>query len=102
MSEVKKFGPYKGSEQNGGRPIYVYKKKVGGKWVTTSSNKARVDYEEKTGKKLSKNTDVDHKDNGGRKGHDSQSNLQAMSHSKNVAKENKRRAGKKVTPKKKK
>lgn len=102
MSEVKKFGPYKGSKQNGGRPIYVYKKKVGDKWVTTSSNKARVDYEEKTGKKLSKNTDVDHKDNGGRKGHDGQSNLQAMSHSKNVAKENKRRAGKKAAPKKKK
>jgi len=95
MSEVKKFGPYKGSAQNGGRPIYVYKKKVNGKWETTSSNKARVDYEEKTGKKRSKNTDVDHKDNGGRKGHDKQSNLQAMSHSKNVAKENKRRAGKK-------
>ena len=31
MSEAKRFGPYKGSEQNGGRPIYVYKKKVGGK-----------------------------------------------------------------------
>jgi len=95
MSNVKRFGPYKGSEQNGGRPIYVYKKKVGDKWVTTSSNKARVDYEDKHHTKLSKNTDVDHKDNGGRKGHDSQSNLQAMSHSKNVAKENKRRAGKK-------
>ena len=95
MAETKKFGPYKGSKANGGRPIYVYKKKVGDKWVTTSSNKARVDYEEKTGKKLSKNTDVDHKDNGGRKGHDGIKNLQAMSHSKNVAKENKRRAGKK-------
>jgi hypothetical protein len=95
MSNVKRFGPYKGSEQNGGRPIYVYKKKVGDKWVTTSSNKARVDYEDKHHTKLSKNTDVDHKDNGGRKGHDSQSNLQAMSHSKNVAKENKRRSGKK-------
>jgi len=95
MSEVKKFGPYKGSEQNGGRPIYVYKKKVNGKWVTTSKNKARADYEEKHHTKLSKNTDVDHKDNGGRKGHDGMKNLQAMSHSKNVAKENKRRAGKK-------
>lgn len=95
MSEVKRFGPYKGSQQNGGRPIYVYKKKVNGKWVTTSSNKARVDYEDKHHTKLSKNTDVDHKDNGGRAGHDGQGNLQAMSHSKNVAKENKRRAGKK-------
>jgi hypothetical protein len=95
MAETKRFGPYKGSKQNGGRPIYVYKKKVGDKWVTTSSNKARVDYEEHTGKKLSKDTDVDHKDNGGRKGRDGIKNLQAMSHSKNVAKENKRRAGKK-------
>jgi hypothetical protein len=99
MAELKKFGPYKGSKANGGRPIYVYKKKVGDKWVTTSSNKARVDYEEHTGKKLSKDTDVDHKDNGGRKGHDGVKNLQAMSHSKNVAKENKRRAGKKADKK---
>lgn len=98
MAEVKKFGPYKGSKQNGGRPIYVYKKKVAkGKWESTSSNKARVDYEEHTGKKLSKDTDVDHKDNGGRKGRDGIKNLQAMSHSKNVAKENKRRAGKKAS-----
>ena len=97
MAEKKKFGPYKGSKENGGRPIYVYKTKgKDGKWHTTSSNKARVDYEEKTGKKLSKDTDVDHKDNGGRKGHDGIKNLQAMSHSKNVAKENKRRAGKKA------
>ena len=92
MSEVKKFGPYKGSEQNGGRPIYVYKKKINGKWFTTSSNKARVDYESKHHETLSRSTDVDHKDNGGRKGHDGASNLQAMSHSANVAKENKRRA----------
>ena len=51
MAETKKFGPYKGSDANGGRPIYVYKKKVGDKWVTTSKNKARADYESKTGKK---------------------------------------------------
>lgn len=95
MSETKRFGPYKGSEQNGGRPIYVYKKKVNGRWVTTSSNKARVDYEDAHHTKLSRNTDVDHKDNGGREGHDSLSNLQTMSHGDNVAKENKRRAGKK-------
>jgi hypothetical protein len=91
MSEVKKFGPYKGSEQNGGRPIYVFKRKVDGVWKTTSSNKARVDYETKHGETLDRKTDVDHKDNGGRKGHDSMSNLQAMSHSANVAKEDKRR-----------
>jgi hypothetical protein len=100
MAETKKFGPYKGSKANGGRPIYVFKTKgKDGKWHTTSSNKARVDYEDKHGK-LSKDTDVDHKDNGGRKGHDSQSNLQAMSHSKNVGKENKRRAKKKTKAKK--
>ena len=93
---MKKYGPYEGSDQNGGRPIYVFKrKKKSGKVVTTSSNKARVDYEEATGKTLSKKTDVDHKDNGGRAGRDGKKNLQAMSHSKNVAKENKRRAKKK-------
>jgi hypothetical protein len=93
MGEVKKFGPYKGSKQKGGRPIYVYKERVSkGVWKTTSKNKARADYEEKHGK-LSKDTDVDHKDNN--KKNDKTSNLQAMSHSKNVAKENKRRAGKK-------
>lgn len=91
MAETKKFGPYKGSKQNGGRPIYVYKTKTAkGDWSTTSSNKARVDYEDKHGK-LSKDTDVDHKDNKGRQGHDALSNLQQLSHSKNVAKENSRR-----------
>jgi len=96
-NRMKIFGPYKGSKQNGGRPIYVFKrKKKDGTTVTTSSNKARVDYEKATGKTLSKNTDVDHKDNGGRAGRDGKGNLQAMSHSKNVAKENKRRAGKTV------
>ena len=90
------FGPYKGSKANGGRPIYVFKrKKKDGTVATTSSNKARVDYEKATGKTLPKKTDVDHKDNGGRAGRDGRSNLQAMSHSKNVAKENKRRAKKK-------
>lgn len=95
MAETKKFGPYKGSKENGGRPIYVYKtKQSDGTWKTTSKNKARADYEAKNGK-LPKDVDVDHKNNKGRKGDDRSSNLQAMSHSKNVAKENKRRAGKK-------
>jgi hypothetical protein len=89
-----KYGPYKGSKQNGGRPIYVFKKKVKGKTVTTSSNKARVEYEEKKGKKLSKKTDVNHKNNKGRAGSDAMSNLNTLSHKKNVGKENKRRAGK--------
>ena len=96
MSETKRFGPYKGSDANGGRPIYVYKKKVGDKWVTTSKNKARADYESKNGK-LSKDKDVDHKDNN--KNNDSKGNLRAISKSKNVAKENKRRAGKKENEK---
>jgi len=92
MAEAKKFGPYKGSKKNGGSPIYVYKKKVNGKWVTTSKDKARADYESKNGK-LPKGTDVDHKDNN--KKNDSKSNLRTMSHGKNVGKENKRRVGKK-------
>ena len=93
---MKIFGPYKGSKQNGGRPIYVFKrKKKDGTTVTTSSNKARVDYEKSTGKTLPRNVDVDHKDNGGRAGRDGRKNLQTMTHSKNVAKENKRRAKKK-------
>lgn len=94
---MKIFGPYKGSKQNGGRPIYVFKRrKKNGEVVTTSSNKARVDYEKSTGKTLPRNIDVDHKDNGGRAGRDGQKNLQPMSHSANVAKENKRRAKKTV------
>jgi hypothetical protein len=92
VAEIKKFGPYKGSDANGGRPIYVYKKKVDGKWVTTSQNKARADFESANGK-LSKKVDVDHKDNN--KKNDAKSNLRALPHGKNTAKENKRRAGKK-------
>jgi len=96
VGQVKIFGPYKGSKQNGGRPIYVIKrKKKDGTTETTSTNKARLDYKKATGKKLTRNTDVDHKDNGGRAGRDGIGNLQAMSHSKNVGKENKRRAKKK-------
>lgn len=81
----KVYGPYKGSKQNGGRKIYVIKK--GGK--TTSTNAARLDYERSTGKSLSKNTHVDHKDNNHKNG--GRSNLQAMSASKNIGKGNKNR-----------
>ena len=56
---IRMFGPYKGSDQNGGRPIYVFKKKKDGKTVTTSSNKARVDYKKATGKKLKRNQEVE-------------------------------------------
>lgn len=97
---MKIFGPYKGSKQNGGRPIYVFKrKKKNGETVTTSSNKARVDYEEATGKTLPKKTEVDHKNNKGRAGDDRMSNLRTISKSKNVALENKRRAKKTVAKK---
>lgn len=93
---IKKFGPYKGSKQNGGRPIYVFKrKKKNGETVTTSSNKARVDYEESTGKSLPKDREVDHINNKGRDGDDRKSNLRVVSKSKNVGMENKRRAKRK-------
>jgi hypothetical protein len=97
--KIKRFGPYKGSDQNGGRPIYVFKKLVNGVWKTTSSNKARVEYEESTGKTLPKGTEVDHKNNCGRAGDDKISNLRTLSKSKNVALENKRRAVKKTAKK---
>ena len=99
---MKKYGPYKGSKQNGGRPIYVFKKKKKGKTVTTSSNKARVDYEESTGESLPRHREVDHKNNKGRDGDDRKSNLRVVSKSKNVAMENKRRAKKKPAKKRKK
>lgn len=98
---MKIFGPYKGSKQNGGRPIYVFKrKKKDGSVETTSSNKARVDYEKKTGKTLPRDIEVDHKNNRGRAGDDRQSNLRTIRKSDNVAKENKRRAKKKPTKRK--
>ena len=97
---MKIFGPYKGSKQNGGRPIYVFKrKKKDGTTVTTSSNKARVDYEKATGKTLPRGTEVDHKNNRGRAGDDRISNLRTISKSKNVGLENKRRAKKRVVKK---
>jgi len=93
MAETKRFGPYKGSAANGGRPIYVYKTKgKDGKWHTTSKNKARAEYEEKNGK-LPRGTDVDHKNN--KHSADRKSNLRPLKHGKNTAKENKRRVGKK-------
>lgn len=91
LGTKKKFGPYKGSKANGGRPIYVTKTKTKDGWKTTSQNKARADYESKNGK-LPRKTEVDHKDNN--KNNDSKSNLRAISKSKNVGKENKRRAKK--------
>lgn len=90
---MKIFGPYKGSEKNGGRKIYVIKrKKKDGTTETTSTNKARLDYKKATGKKLTRNQEVDHIDNGGRKGNDKISNLRVLTKKKNVGLENKRRA----------
>lgn len=98
---MKIFGPYKGSKQNGGRPIYVFKrKKKDGTTVTTSSNKARVDYENATGKTLSRKEEVDHKNNKGRAGDDRIANLRVLKKSDNVALENKRRAKKAPVKKK--
>ena len=97
---MKIFGPYKGSKQNGGRPIYVIKrKKKDGSTTTTSTNKARHDYEEATGKKLPKDSEVDHKNNRGRAGDDRLSNLRVLKKKDNVALENKRRTKKKVVKK---
>lgn len=100
---IKRFGPYKGSKQNGGRPIYVFKRrKKNGEVVTTSSNKARVDYEDDTGKSLPRHKEVDHINNKGRAGDDRKANLRVVSKSDNVAMENKRRAKKKPAKKRKK
>ena len=97
---MKIFGPYKGSKANGGRPIYVIKrKKKDGSTTTTSTNKARKDYEDATGKTLPRDSEVDHKNNKGRAGDDRISNLRVISKKKNVGIENKRRA-KKTTVKK--
>jgi len=98
---MKIFGPYKGSKQNGGRPIYVIKrKKKDGSTATTSTNKARHDYEEATGKTLPRDSEVDHKNNKGRAGDDRITNLRVLKKKDNVALENKRRATKKAAPKK--
>ena len=90
---VAKGKSYTGSKQNGGRKIVVEHYKENGKWKTTSRNAARHEYEKKHGK-LPRGTDVDHVDNN--KDNDSSGNLRALSHGKNVGKENKRRAGKKT------
>lgn len=90
----KVYGPFKGSKDNGGRPIYSVVNADGSR---TTINKARFDYEKKTGKKLSHDTDVDHKNNN--HSDDSKGNLRALKHGKNTAKENKRRAGKKENEK---
>lgn len=86
MPKGKVYGPYKGSDKNGGRPIYVIDK---GNGKRTSTDKARHDYEKANGKSLPKSTHVDHKDNN--KSNDRLSNLQAMPASKNIGKGNQNR-----------
>lgn len=88
----KVYGPYK-PKSKGGRPVYSVVNADGSR---SSTHAARFDYEKKHGK-LDKNTDVDHKDNNKKNG--SSSNLRALSHGKNVAKENKHRVGKKENQK---
>lgn len=79
----------KGSKQNGGRKIAVWHvKDSDGDWHTKSKNLARAKYENKNGN-LSRQFDVDHKDNN--HGNDSEGNLQAMTKSKNIAKGNQHR-----------
>ena len=86
LEKNKVYGPYKGSKANNGRPLYVIRKPDGS---TTSTNKARLDYERQNGK-LPKDTHVDHKDDN--LNNDNKSNLRAMDGGANVGKENKRRA----------
>jgi hypothetical protein len=77
------YGPYKGSEDNKGRPIVVIKKKDG---RLTSETKARHEYESRNGK-VAKGKEVDHKNNN--HNDDSKGNLQVLSKGENVAKRNK-------------
>lgn len=93
----KVYGPYKGSKQNHGRPIYVIRKADGS---TTSTNKARKDYEDSHHRHLRRDQDVDHKDNN--RNNDRASNHQVLSHSANVAKEDRHRAGRGPVKKRKK
>lgn len=89
----KVYGPFKGSAKNGGRPIMSVVNKDGSR---TTIDAAKYKYE-KTHGKVPKGKDVDHKDNN--HNNDSASNLRVLSHGKNTAKENKRRAGKKENQK---
>lgn len=58
-----------------------------------------MDYENATGKTLSRKEEVDHKNNKGRAGDDRIANLRVLKKSDNVALENKRRAKKKPVKK---
>jgi hypothetical protein len=90
----KVYGPFKGSDKNGGRPMMSVVNADGSR---TSVDAARYKYEKTHGKLKSKDQTVDHKDNN--HSNDKSSNLRVLSRSKNTAKENKRRAGKKENEK---
>lgn len=86
MPTRKVYGPYKGSKKNKGREIVVIRHSDG---HLTSTDAARHKYKQATGKRLPKSVDVDHKNS---KRHDNRiSNLQPMSHSRNVGKGNQHR-----------
>jgi hypothetical protein len=53
------YGPYPGSKQNNGRPIYVERDNSTGK--TTSTNAARAEKEKSIGKSLPRSEHVAHK-----------------------------------------
>lgn len=96
MATAKRYGPYKGSKQNDGRPIYVYRK---GDGSTTSSNAARVKKEESVGKVLPKSTHVAHKSGTNKGGNHSIASTatRAEPASKNIGDGNKTRTGKPVS-----
>jgi hypothetical protein len=84
------YGPYPDKSKDGRKKMTVVDDQTG---KHTSTNAARYKKEKQLGRKLPKNVDVDHKDNN--KHNDGAKNLRTMSHSKNVAKENKHRVRKK-------
>ena len=83
----KVYGPYPDKSKGGRMKMTIYDPKTQSN--TGSTNAARYKKEKELGKKLPKNVDVDHKDNN--KKNESSKNLKVMSHSDNVAKENRHR-----------
>lgn len=88
--KVRVYGPFEGSAKNHGRKHYTYYNPKTGK--RGSIDAARLNYESKHGD-LPKGKEVDHKNSNNKD--DRASNLQVMSKSANVAKEDRRRAKKK-------
>lgn len=89
---IKKYGPYKGSDQNKGRKIVVkYNKRTG---KVTSTNAARDKVERLRGK-LSRKKHVAHADNN--RDNDSTSNLKVQEARKNIGDGNKARVRKRRT-----